>query len=641
MADILIRRCTLRIVRRSGWSWGAKPQELLAAAMRRLPELIASRLGELWPEELEREISAPLRLNIPLRLEEMLALETAAVGAARFEASGGAGLAQRIDKVVHELVMREAGRAKRLARAEQAVREIPSTPEPDPEGLWGGTVLAVLLGWLRAGKLRTYLLSFSAASLESWHASLMKLGRTATHAGVERAHEDLTALAEEIAAERLPLPAGRTASLIRRLIFLVEVAARYRLTAGDANVVALLDAHSPLIPADAANVSLGPPVVSDTTHSPALPAIPPKGDAAEPRASAPSAPAAPLARAQARAEFDVQVASALPFLLLGPLSRTGYLQALTATFEAAGLLAELPCFATALARKVLEPPEWGWYRQPAAVTAAAAFAGLGSSLPEPRIAEVARHLARQLSPLDAVVANALIEGHNKGRPLGLQRADLGDEPGFMLFEEEGIFPIAWAGRVGHLFTALAALDGELLLVPQAVASSEVLDSLDQAGFRFVTDAAPGRGEEWRPLTGGAMRAWSNAGSGSPGPLLQAAEKLQFCAQESEDLWLALATDRPSLPPACDPGVERTLVLAAALALGTIAWTLWRGREPVTPLLALQRFADLEARVRFRRDSVQVRLPLGRRFSDLREHGLLADIADVPWLGGRVLQFSGG
>jgi hypothetical protein len=107
------------------------------------------------------------------------------------------------------------------------------------------------------------------------------------------------------------------------------------------------------------------------------------------------------------------------------------------------------------------------------------------------------------------------------------------------------------------------------------------------------------------------------------------------------LWIALATDRPSLPAGCDRAVERTLVLAAALAWGTIAWTLWRGREPVTPLLALQRFADLEARVRFRRDFVQVRLPLGRRLSDLKEHGLLADVAVVPWLGGRVLQFSGG
>jgi len=35
------------------------------------------------------------------------------------------------------------------------------------------------------------------------------------------------------------------------------------------------------------------------------------------------------------------------------------------------------------------------------------------------------------------------------------------------------------------------------------------------------------------------------------------------------------------------------------------------------------------------------LPLGRRYRDLYEHGLLADVREVPWLDGRVLEFSGG
>ena len=91
----------------------------------------------------------------------------------------------------------------------------------------------------------------------------------------------------------------------------------------------------------------------------------------------------------------------------------------------------------------------------------------------------------------------------------------------------------------------------------------------------------------------------------------------------------------------EAGVERSLALAAALALGTIAWTLWREREAVTPLLALQRFADLDARVSYRPDRVQVHLPLGRRFIDLKQGGLLEDIADVPWFGGRPLRFAQG
>ncbi|MFJ6997946.1 hypothetical protein [Streptomyces sp. NPDC003090] len=87
--------------------------------------------------------------------------------------------------------------------------------------------------------------------------------------------------------------------------------------------------------------------------------------------------------------------------------------------------------------------------------------------------------------------------------------------------------------------------------------------------------------------------------------------------------------------------ERTATLAALLGLSTIAWTLWRDRETPDPLLALHRFADLEATVRFDRDAVRVRVPLGRRHTDLLRGGLLADVPDVPWLGGRPLTFTGG
>jgi hypothetical protein len=82
-------------------------------------------------------------------------------------------------------------------------------------------------------------------------------------------------------------------------------------------------------------------------------------------------------------------------------------------------------------------------------------------------------------------------------------------------------------------------------------------------------------------------------------------------------------------------------LAAALALGTLAWSLWRERESVTPLLALQRFADLGARVSYRPDRVEVRLPLGRRFLDLRAAGWLDDVPDVPWFDGRPVRFTRG
>ena len=76
-------------------------------------------------------------------------------------------------------------------------------------------------------------------------------------------------------------------------------------------------------------------------------------------------------------------------------------------------------------------------------------------------------------------------------------------------------------------------------------------------------------------------------------------------------------------------------------MGTISWSLWRERETVTPQLALERFADFDARVSFRPELVQVHLPLGRRFMDLKRAGWLDDIADVPWLDGRPLRFVQG
>jgi hypothetical protein len=88
-------------------------------------------------------------------------------------------------------------------------------------------------------------------------------------------------------------------------------------------------------------------------------------------------------------------------------------------------------------------------------------------------------------------------------------------------------------------------------------------------------------------------------------------------------------------------LEQSLALAVAAALGTIAWELWHARETTDPLLALTRFEDLDARVRFTEDAVRVVVPLGRRHRDLYEAGLLAGADDVPWFGGRRLEFSGG
>jgi hypothetical protein len=322
---------------------------------------------------------------------------------------------------------------------------------------------------------------------------------------------------------------------------------------------------------------------------------------------------------------------------LGPLARTGYLQTLGAVFEAARMLPMLPCFAVALARKVLAPPRRGWFRDAPSVTAAAAFAGLPDAPPDAYVADMARLLAPLVSPLDSLVAATLSAGHTPGGVMVLQAA----APGFALFEEEGTFPLAVAEPVERLFARMAALGGELLLVPEAALAPGLLARLDDAGFRFITDARPARGERWRSLHAGALRVWTNDRGGAAPVLAAAAVKLPQAAAASAALWHALGPERPLLGGAAAPELERSLALAAALALGTLGWSLWRERESVTPLLALDRFGDFDARVTFGDALVQVHLPLGRRFMDLKAAGWLDDVAGVPWLDGRVLRFGQG
>ncbi len=66
MTEIVVRRCTLRVVRHGGWSWGADRRALLERATQALPRLIAARLDYLL-EDAEGEVEPVLRIRVPLR----------------------------------------------------------------------------------------------------------------------------------------------------------------------------------------------------------------------------------------------------------------------------------------------------------------------------------------------------------------------------------------------------------------------------------------------------------------------------------------------------------------------------------------------------------------------------------------------
>jgi hypothetical protein len=181
-----------------------------------------------------------------------------------------------------------------------------------------------------------------------------------------------------------------------------------------------------------------------------------------------------------------------------------------------------------------------------------------------------------------------------------------------------------------------------LLVPADCADVDVLERLGAVGVGFVTDAPPTRGEAWRSLRRREGRWWTNLTGVAEGMLVAAARSLGPSSEVLAACWTELAERRPGLVPRGDEPLERSLTLVTGVALAEMAWTLWRTADGGTdPLLTLDRFADLDARVRFDPDQVRVALPLGKRALDLAEHHLLDDVAGVPWFGGRVVRFSGG
>jgi hypothetical protein len=331
-------------------------------------------------------------------------------------------------------------------------------------------------------------------------------------------------------------------------------------------------------------------------------------------------------------------AGALPFLLLGPLSRTGYLQTLNAVLEATENTAASPLFATALAYKLLDPPERGWRRSAAALSTAAAFAALETSAPEPALMQFAQTLSPHLSPLDATLSGALIAGHTPRVPLLL----LSSEERLLLFDTEGVFPIQWANKPSDLRSTLIQLDSSIVFVPHASADVDLLRWLTDEGLNFVTDAPPTRGETLRSIRRPPdLRWWTNDETSPDSVFAKMASTLPAAVTDAFELVQVLAKDRPAIPLARDSAFDRHLTVAVAVALGTIAWELWNEGEQAAPHLALERFADLNARIDYAEDVVTVSLPLGKRFLDLRKHGLLQDVHDVPWLDGRKLIFTSG
>jgi hypothetical protein len=606
--EIVIRRCAVRVVRHGGWSWGPQPQRLTDQVIAALPSLIAGRLAELAHHDAtDVEITEPVRVAVSLRLADLRA--------------------GRFDPVPQDAITVNLPPTPSLASrpAQSTTTRHPDEtpldhPPPVPAYTQPATLVQFLAGLSDRGALDDVLALLPLDTLEAWYQALAALptGRTGA-AAIPAAPPDRTPRRSSEQTSDVPalLAAVATPTATDRARQLRDTIATVAAWAGRAAAAGFYPPHDPA-----------------AEYPPHDPAAEPRSRSAQPPPES-TAPRPRHTDASVRAAAAVDVASALPFLLLGPLSSTGYLPALGPALQAVGLERETTAFATALAYTVLGPLARGWRRQADDVAAAAAFAGLDAPAPGPALAEFARVAAPALPALDAVVTRTLAEGHTSGEPLVLVGVEDRDGGGLLLVDREGLFPVAWTDTLAGILAAWRMCGKPTILVAPTAAGA--LRGLAAGNARFVVAAPPARGERWRQLP--PHRLWTN--DHSDPALARYAGGYQQVVEQAAELVHALAADRAAVPLTAGPALGRSLLLAAGLGLGTLAWTLWREREPTDPMLALERFADLSARVNFEPHRVRVQLPLGDRRADLSEHGLLTDVRGVPWLGDRVVEFSGG
>jgi hypothetical protein len=301
---------------------------------------------------------------------------------------------------------------------------------------------------------------------------------------------------------------------------------------------------------------------------------------------------------------EVEVASVLPFLLVGPLDDLGVLDAVAAALAGPGWQELLTAFAGGLARKALPPPADGWLQPPAVAATVAAFAGQ-DQLPDGAATErLGQTVDRWWPVVEETLTAELVDLRAPDSPLVVT----GSPGGLVAADADGLAPLLWDADPDAV-RQLWERCGRPAVLADALASGRL--------------ATPARSDD-----GGRAEPLAEDDGGRAEPLAEL---------------VALAEERPAAGRAhLAPELDAPLGLLAGVALAALAWELWnRHGEHTHPALAIRRLGDLDGRVRLERDRVNVTMPLGRRHADLRDSGLLRTIDAVPWLHGRRLELEGG
>jgi len=101
----------------------------------------------------------------------------------------------------------------------------------------------------------------------------------------------------------------------------------------------------------------------------------------------------------ARVSWDAHISTALPFLLLGPLSRIGYFELYSAVLQAAKL-ENLFCFCGCLAYKSLHGRSAAGGERAKPELAATVFAGTDRQITDESIEEFSRNISKHIGPIE-------------------------------------------------------------------------------------------------------------------------------------------------------------------------------------------------------------------------------------------------
>lgn len=597
MTDIVVHRCELRIRRTSGWAWGASPDELIAAATRAIPQLLAARLPDLAvPAGTTISIDRPITVKLVATARQLVALASDSAGTddvVQLRAKIEAEVAAAVARAIAEQGVASVSPAAQIAPADESPAHDPAIEE---ELASADAPRRAVRAWWRLGSIDAVMQRLEPDALARLHELL--LGESSA---LDEPRAELVAVIERAAAGY----AGAPATPLERIQRRVALAA------------AAIDA-APDVPKEHLRAAIDHVI---TLEDGLAAAVAETARAQEQEATARRAPAVD----------ELSIRSALPFLLLASLRNAGWLEAAATLLGLHRRQTDAFALAAGLAARVLDPLERGWKRSYADRLAIAVFAGRTEPIDDVEIAAAATRLRPLLGPLDASL-RGLIGRARRPVPVVLWR----DDRGWQLFDGDGMVALA-ASTV--LADVVAVAPPAPIVVPARFAARDVFDVIDYANATFVTDALPGRSDTWRAFASVGGRLHTNDTTTPAGKLAALTAQLDQTLALAEELVEVLA-ERPAIPRGPLDAFEATATLAATAALADIGGRLFPG-EPTTPVLALTRFRDLDARVVFEAGRVHVRVPLGRRHADLLRHGVLGELANVPWLPDRTVDIGGG